>query len=121
MKLTIEFPDVTARIKAALNSAGRDDLAGQIGEADVIRWTFDEDAEASYIYVQSPRQLNVVETNVVGVKHGETVVFETDEGTAVDVDNFGCLTGIELLNFCVRPATKSNDERTAIKPWWKFW
>jgi len=121
MKLTSEFPDVAARIKAALVTAGQDDLVAQIGEVEVIRWTFDKDADASYIYVKSPREINVVETNIIGVKYGETVVFKDDESALVDVDNFGRLTGIELLDFQISPTTNFNDERGTKKPWWKFW
>lgn len=76
---------------------GRASLADQIDAATVARVTFDESASAGYIYVRPSRELNVVETNVMGVRHGETVEVATPYWTNIDTDNFGRLVGIEIL------------------------
>ncbi len=80
-----------------LRLTGRAPLANQIDSAAVARVTFDDDANAGYIYVQSSRELNVVETNIMGVRHGETLEIETPYWTNIDTDNFGRLVGIEIL------------------------
>lgn len=50
-----------------------------------------------YIYVQPSRELNAVETNIMGVRHGETLEVLTPYWTNIDTDNFGRLVGIEIL------------------------
>jgi len=47
--------------------------------------------------VQPSGELNIVETNVVGVRHGDTIEVETRYWTNIDTDNFGRLVGIEIL------------------------
>ena len=78
--------------------AGRAPLADQIDAAAIARVTFDDAANAGYIYVRPSRELNTVETNVMGVRHGDTVEVETRYWTNIDTDNFGRLVGIEILS-----------------------
>ena len=66
--------------------------------ASVTRVTFDGSANAAYIYVEESRPLSVVEQNVIGVCHGETIPVECRYWVNLDTDNFGRLTGIEILN-----------------------
>ncbi len=47
--------------------------------------------------MQPSRELNVVEANIMGVRHGETLEVETPYWTIIDTDNFGRLAGIEIL------------------------
>lgn len=77
---------------------GRNDLAEQLQEIELERYTYDDSCNAVYLYLQSPRQLNVVEANTIGVKYGETIAVEYRYWANVDTDNFGRLRGIELLN-----------------------
>jgi len=92
------LPDLAEELAAALRTSGRDDLAAQLGEVEVDRWTHDTSCNAAYIYLRSPRPLNVVEQNIIGVKHGETVPVEHRRWVNVDTDSFGRMTGIELLS-----------------------
>jgi uncharacterized protein YuzE len=92
------LPDLVDELAELLQASGRDDLAAQLREVEVTRWTHDTSCDAAYIYLRSPRPLNVVEQNVVGVKHGETVPVEHRRWVNVDTDNFGRMTGIELLS-----------------------
>ena len=78
--------------------AGRAPLADQIDAAAIARVTFDDAANAGYIYVRPSRELNTVEANVMGVRHGDTVEVETRYWTNIDTDNFGRLVGIEILS-----------------------
>ena len=92
------LPDLAEELAAALRASGRDDLAAQLGEVEVDRWTHDTSCTAAYIYLRSPRPLNVVEQNIIGVKHGETVPVKHRRWVNVDTDNFGRMMGIELLS-----------------------
>ena len=48
--------------------------------------------------MKGDRSLNVVEENVIGVKHGNTFSLDAEKGyVIVDVDNFGEMTTIEAI------------------------
>ena len=97
-KLIEIFPILTQELVQSLRTTGREALADQL-EAAVIRdVTFDADANAGTIAVEPSRDLNVVEANVIGVRHGETIPVETQFWTAIDTDNFGRVLGIEILD-----------------------
>jgi uncharacterized protein YuzE len=99
MLLFIEsFPFLAKELSRQLRLAGRLSLADQIDAAAIARVTFDDAANAGYIYVQPSRELNVVEKNIMGVRHGETFEVETPYWTIVDTDNFGRLVGVEILS-----------------------
>jgi uncharacterized protein YuzE len=95
--LAKSFPSLVSELSRGLRAAGRGQLADQVDAAAIARVTFDGAANAGYIYVQPSRDLNVVETNTVGVRHGETLEVETRYWTNIDTDNFGRLIGIEIL------------------------
>jgi hypothetical protein len=44
------------------------------------------------------RELNIVEKNLIGIKHGQTIQVEHRYWVNVDTDNFGRLRGIEVLD-----------------------
>ncbi len=51
-----------------------------------------------YIYLTGGRELDIVERNIIGVKHGESIHLDNLEGIVVmDLDNFGRVMGIELI------------------------
>lgn len=95
--LTTSFPSLASELSRGLRAVGRAPLADEVDAATIARVTFDDAAKAGYIYVQPLRDLNVVETNIVGVRHGETLEVETRYWTNIDTDNFGRLVGIEIL------------------------
>ena len=97
IKLIETFPTLAREISNSLRALGRVQLAEQVDVAIVARVTFDESAGAGYVYVEPRRSLNVVETNVVGARHGETITVETEFDAVIDVDNFQRLMGIEIL------------------------
>lgn len=92
------FPDLASELITALGAAGRADLADQVRSASVTRVTFDGSANAAYIYVEASRPLNVVEQNIIDVRHGETIPVECRYWVNLDTDNFGRLSGIEILS-----------------------
>jgi uncharacterized protein YuzE len=97
-KLFEAFPALATELVHALRNAGRDALAQQIDAATIARVTVDPDANAAYIYLDPSRALNVVETNIIGVRHGETIPVETSFWTVVDTDNFDRVAGIEIFD-----------------------
>jgi uncharacterized protein YuzE len=98
LKLIETFPVLTRELSQSLRNEGRQTLAEQIDAALITRITFDEAANAGYIYVEPSRALNVIETNIVGVRHGETIPVKTQFWTNIDTDNFDRLVGVEILN-----------------------
>jgi uncharacterized protein YuzE len=92
------FPSLTRELLQALRDEGLASLAKQVDQAVIHRVTFDEAANAAYIYVRPSRELNVVDTNIVGVRHGETIEVKTQYWTNLDTDNHGRLMGVEVLN-----------------------
>jgi uncharacterized protein YuzE len=98
MFLLIEsFPSLAKELSLQLRLAGLAALADQIDAAAIARVTFDNAANAGYIYVHPSRELNVVETGIMGVRNGVTLEVETPYWTIIDTDNFGRLLGIEIL------------------------
>ena len=98
-KLLVEaFPALASELTQSLRNAGRDALAEQIETATITRVTFDSDHNVGYIYLDPSRDLNVVERNIIGVRHGETIPVETPFWTVVDTDNFDRVAGIEILD-----------------------
>lgn len=50
------------------------------------------------IYLKGGRELNIVEHNIIGVKHGESLKVPDCGGMVIlDTDNFNRISGIEIL------------------------
>ena len=81
------FPDLCADLVRALEDSGRSDLAGQVPFFRIANVTFDNSADAGYIYAHP-----------VGSAHGETIPLENSASVIVDVDTDGKLKGVELLS-----------------------
>ena len=97
MKLVEAVPTMINDLEGALIRIGRGDIVEQLREVSLTRWTYDETADAAYFYVQSPRELNIVDVNIIGVKHGETVSLYDELGINLDLDNHQRLCGVEVL------------------------
>ena len=92
------LPELVTDIENALIRIGRGDVADQLREVELERWTYDDFANVGNLYLKSPRTLNVVDQNIVGVKHGETLCPSDDIAVNLDLDNHGRLLAIELLD-----------------------
>ncbi|HET9268568.1 MAG TPA: hypothetical protein VFO31_10405 [Vicinamibacterales bacterium] len=97
IKLVDVFPALANQLAQSLRAEGLDSLAEQVNAAVVQRVTFDESVNAGYIHVVPARALNVVEANIIGVRHGRAIDVETEYGAVIDIDNFERLSGIEIL------------------------
>lgn len=93
------LPELIEEIRQSLLAEGRTDLADQLDRLTVSHWNYDPSVNAGYIYLDGQRPLNAVEQNVIGLRHGESVLIEDGDGTVVlDTDNFNRVMGIEFLN-----------------------
>jgi uncharacterized protein YuzE len=81
------FPTLCSEVELALVAIGRGDLASQLQVAQLKGITFDNSADAGYIYVHS-----------TGAAHGETICIEVPSLVNVDVGTDGRLNGIELVS-----------------------
>ena len=90
------LPDLVHSITAALVQIGRGDVADQLREVELERWTYDEFADVGYLHLRSPRKLNVADERIGGVEFGETV--SPFDDLNLHLDNHRRLTGIELFN-----------------------
>ena len=97
MKLSETLPEFSTELRELLIKVGREDIAVQVGEVEFERYSYDDSCDAASIFVQSPRELNVVEKNIIGVKYEESVSVDHPYLVNVDIDNFGRLRAIELL------------------------
>jgi hypothetical protein len=98
VKLTEIVPEFVVELEAALRAVGHPELAEELPLAELDRWSFDEACDAAYLVVLARRELNAIEKNIIGVKHGQTIQVEHRYCVNVDTDNFGRLRGIEVLN-----------------------
>jgi uncharacterized protein YuzE len=92
------FPTLAAELIRSTAVAARADLEEQLRTATIATVTFDTAARAAYVCVSPTRPPNVVEQNVIGVRHGETIPLACNHHVNLDIDNFGRLSGIEILN-----------------------
>jgi uncharacterized protein YuzE len=98
VKLCEALPEFSAELWASLAEAGYKDLAAQVADIEIERYTYDASCNAAYIYIRPAQDQGLFEKNINGIKHGEPISVEHPYCVNVDTDNFGRLTGIELLN-----------------------
>ncbi len=98
LKLIDAFPSLSKELSQWLHEADRDSLAQQIDQAVIKRVTFDNEANAGYIYLEPSPLLTVVESDMVEVGQGESIPVGTQYWTNIDTDNLGRIVGIEILD-----------------------
>lgn len=97
-KLQKILPGFVEEMKDALTELGRTDLVGMLDILTLNRMTYDEQADALYLYVCGTRELNVVEKNIIGVKYDGSIELRKCSGIVVlDIDNYGRISGIEII------------------------
>jgi len=81
------FPSLCSDVERALAAIGRGEIASQIQAAQLKGVTYDNSADAGYIYVHS-----------AGAAHGETICLEVPWMVNLDVGADGGQIGIELVS-----------------------
>ncbi|MHC4166230.1 MAG: DUF2283 domain-containing protein [Planctomycetota bacterium] len=110
-KVSELLPDFVAAAQSSLEAQGHPDLAQQLVTLELSSWTHDPEADAMYLYLSGQAPLNIVEENIIGVRHGECIELEDVDGMVVlDTDNFQRITGIEIL--CREDILKELREKT---------
>ena len=89
-------PDLVAEVGAALTAEGRDMLVSQLATAAIEHCTYDQAANASYIYMARPSPSPHFSNLAAPV--AETISFYGEHGINIDVDHDGNIFGIELLD-----------------------
>jgi uncharacterized protein YuzE len=93
------LPNFYVEVEGLLRAIGRDDLIQQLPILELVRRCPCGQSDCATFYLSGGRQLNVVEKNIVGVRLGESFDLDADRGMVViDVDNYGRICGIEILN-----------------------
>src|SRR5688572_8652262 len=92
------LPELVGDIENALIRIGRGDIADQLREVELERWTYDDFANVVNLYLKSPRTLNVVDQRNVGLRRGETLCPSDDIAVNLELDNQRRLIAIELLD-----------------------
>jgi uncharacterized protein YuzE len=88
------LPFLLLDLESALAHIGRGDVVDQLREAMIVRWTYDENADAAYLHLRAPGS---VDGASAGESPGETVSVYDELGINLDSDSQGRVTGMEIL------------------------
>lgn len=92
------LPGFFLEISRSLQAQRFQEVHEQLPDLTIERWTWDPSCDAMYVYVGGVRQFDAVEENVIGVRYGESIPLDHCDGMVViDVDNLGCVMGIEVI------------------------
>jgi hypothetical protein len=91
------FPELAFDLAAELRATGRVDLARELEACTVRGVTYDPESDAGLVALEPERQLNAVERNVVGQKLGQVIAFGGASYASMQLDNFGRVIAVELL------------------------
>jgi hypothetical protein len=91
------FPELLATFSAELDAAGNAYLANELRGCKVRSVSYDAEADAATIALDSPRQLNVVERRTIGSRYEASVPVSSAYSAHVDIDNFDRALAVEIL------------------------
>jgi len=87
MKLCDALPELVADLESALVHLGRPDIARQLYQVPVERWSYDDFSDTTY--------LNLVAPDASGA---ERLSLYDELGVNVDMDEHGRVVGLEILD-----------------------
>ena len=97
MKLAQALPDLVLDMESALAHLGRGDLAEQLRELTLERWTYDDFSDTAYLYLAWPPNLKLPRRRAVDAPQGDRLSLYDEVGANLDIDEQGRLAGIEVL------------------------
>ena len=98
MRFRDTLPGFYGEMERALEAEGVTGVLEQLPALEIIDRCACDELGCGTFHVAPSRLLNSVEVNVVGVRHGESTPVDSVAGLVViDTDNFGRVTGIEVL------------------------
>ncbi|NOV31486.1 DUF2283 domain-containing protein [Methylomonas sp. ZR1] len=88
-------PTLMSEVRSALASAGYESAASQVESGEIERCTYDDDAEAGYVYFVSPKPSAHFAN--LSAPIAKTLPF-LEVGFNVDLDHDGNVFGVEFLD-----------------------
>jgi uncharacterized protein YuzE len=85
------LPFLVIDLESALAHIGRGDVANQLREVTIERWTYDEHSDSAYLHFRSSGDPSAAEAA------GEGVSVYEELGINLDTDAQGRLTGMDIL------------------------
>jgi len=99
MRLQTALPSFYAELDAAMLDHEEADVRQQLASLEITGRCECDQLDCATFHVAPSRMLNAVEQNVIGVRHGRSIPLDSVPGlVVVDVDNFGRVTTIEVLD-----------------------
>ena len=84
------LPYLVLDLESALAHLGRGNVADQLRDVMIERWTYDEDADTAYVHFRPPSGPDSA------APAGETVSVYDELGINLDTDSRGRVTGMEI-------------------------
>jgi hypothetical protein len=88
-KLADALPELVLDMESPLLQLGRGDLVQQLKEASLVRWTYDDFSNTTYLYLTA---------QPLERRELETLSLYDEVGVNLETDGRGCLCGIEVLD-----------------------
>src|SRR5919198_6741863 len=80
MKLAQALPDLVLDMESALAHLGRGDLAEQLRELTLERWTYDEFSDTAYLYLAWPANVKLPRRRMLDSPQGDRLSLYDEAG-----------------------------------------
>lgn len=97
MKFIDALPDFYKEVEGSVRKENLTELLEQLPGLEITSRCGCGDDFCSTFYVNSARKLNIVEQNIIGSHYGKSIPLDLEGTIVIDVDNFGRITGFEVL------------------------